>query len=88
MGPGVQTEIRDPVVLETCEGPGCREAERGQTIKSLQNRWDPTLFKTVRDFQRVSAQGSLTVDGWGVRRREALSAGKEAMGRFPAHVPL
>lgn len=57
LGPGVQTEIRDPVVLETCEGPGYREAERSQTIKSLQNRWDPTLVKTVRDFQRVSAQG-------------------------------
>lgn len=28
LGPGVQTEIRDPVVLETCEGPGYREAER------------------------------------------------------------
>lgn len=74
--------------METHKRLGYREAERGQTIKSLQSRWGPTLVKTVTDFQCVSAQGSLTVEGRGVRRREVLSAGKEAMGRFPGHVPV
>lgn len=41
LGPGVQSKIWDPWVLQTHERLGYREAERGQTIKSLQNRWDP-----------------------------------------------
>lgn len=46
-----------PWVLETHKRLGYREVERGQTIKSLQSRWGPTLVKTVTDFQCVSAQG-------------------------------
>ena len=73
LGPGVQTKIRDPVVLETCEGPGYREAERGQTIKSPE-LMGPHLCQNHKRLPTCLCTG-LADCGWtgGQEERSAVS---------------
>ena len=88
MGPRVQSEIRDLGFWRHTKGWDTGRLREAKPSRVSRIDGTPTLAKTVTDFQCVSAQGSLTVEGRGVRRREVLSAGKEATGRFPGHVPV
>lgn len=88
LGPGVPSKIRDPWVLETHERAGYREAERGQTIKSLQNQWDPHPCHNCERFPMRLCTGLTNRGGTGGQEERSVVSWEGGNGRFPGHVPV
>lgn len=87
LGPGVQSEVRDLGFWRHTKGwdtGRLREAKPSRVSRMM----GPHPCQNRDRFPMCLCTGLTNCGGTGVRRRKVLSVGKEAMGRFPGHVPV